>query len=1631
MTDPPIRKGPRQSVPFSQCSSRRPRQLPNTSKACDTKATIDELDKGKLSEQLRGGQFPQKATFEKPEKREDAVQPKGGRSPPNFSLENFEKRDSEKRDHPERPRSRRPPQKPTFAVNERRGQSERPRGGRGSQQKATFNQTEQRDNLEQPKRGRSSQKHSLEEPERRSQSERPKGGRPTQKVTFQEPAKRGNRHRPRGGRSLQKATLETTQKGNHEEQPKPGRSPRNVRFEGSETRGHTEQPKAGPSSQKMPFKDPEKGNTPGRLRRGRASEKATFEETEKACHSERRRGGRGGRRRKGRGRGFYRGNHGFSETGRTGILYPPMPRPVAKMGTQLLVTDTWISPLYDMVQCPYDASHLIPAGAQGSHIRRCPSRRNCASTRYYRGANLPMDENWETDVLPGTAGYTPPENLDIPGFREVQTLTPKQKRDYYTILLTQHRSDDDASPEDGSSEKAEEPTIASATTGNTPTGLSQSSSEDSQCQNNELLPVTPAQRVSVNVNTVQSNTKKSSIEPVPRLPASTTSLAVTQPEPTNACAQNKTEPQNLTLPANQSVRELSVLENLPPPNLSEIANVRKPVDVNNQEPSNLAEHAQLPEPEKLFEATKTQTSHNTPARNPDLELRAPAKLLVLAKPEVSADVPLAKRQEPAHDSAPAKRVAPVKIQPPVSLVASANLPKPRKEPTPSLSAPDKRQAYIRLAEPENMPKPGNMLAANIKTPAKLQARVSLVVPKNLSIPESTSAPDSKAPAKLQARVSLATPTKKLNPGNTVTPIVKAPAKNQAFISSATPTKKVKPENMETPFVKAPAKVEARVSLAAPANLPKSENLRAANNKPRSNHQIYISLRKPKLHEPANTPTPIIPTSPSVEALNITETRTLMEPREFLTTAKLPMSVDMKAPNVSSHSRVKVNKNLPTKVLVQASVSANLPTQNLTKPGNHLVPTEMPKPTNLSAPNLPLGINIPTSKSPLVAEELLASTNVQENLRAANITPRSNHQIYIRLRKPKLHEPANTPTPIIPTSPSVEALNIRETRTLMEPREFLTTAKLPMSVGMKAPNVSSHSRVKVNKNLPAKVLVQASVSANLPTQNLTKPGNHLVPTEMPKPANLPAPNLPLGINIPTSKSPLLPEELVASTNVQERYAPEREDSQVLETLAKPTSNHPVPTDNTSTVNLLSSKKVQETRSVQPLNISESGITPATAHAIMTINLSKSSSLPEPTNRLPHNFPAPTDLLASEKLPAFMNTPVLSIPEPINVSAAPANLPKSENMRAANIKPRSNHQIYIRLRKPKLHKPANTPTPIIPTSPSVEALNITETRTLMEPREFLTTAKLPMSVDMKAPNVSSHSRVKVSKNLPAKVPVQASVSANLPTQNLTKPGNHLVPTEMPKPTNLSAPNHPLGINIPTSKSPLVPEELLASTNVQENLRAANIKPRSNRPIYISLRKPSALSNLPAHKNFPALAEVLAEVNLVAPLTGIPLLSSAGQANRSVSVNPPTSSQQPQMNTLASKSLVELASMPRHEHFLAPNFPNTMSQPLNLYVPESPAKPTDQPATRLQVTTNLPEPASIPIGQLASLASDLDAPVREQQSPNLDTFYDPYTYEASYQAAGRGAPVRNRPTCECIIERDDDGNVCYQFGRGRRLF
>ncbi|KAL3214990.1 hypothetical protein MRX96_034358 [Rhipicephalus microplus] len=1424
MTDPPIRK----------------------------KATIDELDKGKLSEQLRGGQFPQKATFEKPEKREDAVQPKGGRSPPNFSLENFEKRDSEKRDHPERPRSRRPPQKPTFAVNERRGQSERPRGGRGSQQKATFNQTEQRDNLEQPKRGRSSQKHSLEEPERRPQSERPKGGRPTQKVTFQEPAKRGNRHRPRGGRSLQKATLETTQKGNHEEQPKPGRSPRNVRFEGSETRGHTEQPKAGPSSQKMPFEDPEKGNTPGRLRRGRASEKATFEETEKACHSERRRGGRGGRRRKGRGRGFYRGNHGFSETSRTGILYPPMPRPVAKMGTQLLVTDTWISPLYDMVQCPYDASHLIPAGAQGSHIRRCPSRRNCASTRYYRGANLPMDENWET----GTAGYTPPENLDIPGFREVQTLTPKQKRDYYTILLTQHR-------------------------------------------------------------------------------------------------------------------------------------------------------------------------------NPDLELRAPAKLLVLAKPEVSADVPLAKRQEPAHDSAPAKRVAPVKIQPPVSLVASANLPKPRKEPTPSLSAPDKRQAYIRLAEPENMPKPGNMLAANIKTPAKLQARVSLVVPKNLSIPESTSAPDSKAPAKLQARVSLATPTKKLNPGNTVTPIVKAPAKNQAFISSATPTKKVKPENMETPFVKAPAKVEARVSLAAPANLPKSENLRAANNKPRSNHQIYISLRKPKLHEPANTPTPIIPTSPSVEALNITETRTLMEPREFLTTAKLPMSVDMKAPNVSSHSRVKVNKNLPTKVLVQASVSANLPTQNLTKPGNHLVPTEMPKPTNLSAPNLPLGINIPTSKSPLVAEELLASTNVQENLRAANITPRSNHQIYIRLRKPKLHEPANTPTPIIPTSPSVEALNIRETRTLMEPREFLTTAKLPMSVGMKAPNVSSHSRVKVNKNLPAKVLVQASVSANLPTQNLTKPGNHLVPTEMPKPANLPAPNLPLGINIPTSKSPLLPEELVASTNVQERYAPEREDSQVLETLAKPTSNHPVPTDNTSTVNLLSSKKVQETRSVQPLNISESGITPATAHAIMTINLSKSSSLPEPTNRLPHNFPAPTDLLASEKLPAFMNTPVLSIPEPINVSAAPANLPKSENMRAANIKPRSNHQIYIRLRKPKLHKPANTPTPIIPTSPSVEALNITETRTLMEPREFLTTAKLPMSVDMKAPNVSSHSRVKVSKNLPAKVPVQASVSANLPTQNLTKPGNHLVPTEMPKPTNLSAPNHPLGINIPTSKSPLVPEELLASTNVQENLRAANIKPRSNRPIYISLRKPSALSNLPAHKNFPALAEVLAEVNLVAPLTGIPLLSSAGQANRSVSVNPPTSSQQPQMNTLASKSLVELASMPRHEHFLAPNFPNTMSQPLNLYVPESPAKPTDQPATRLQVTTNLPEPASIPIGQLASLASDLDAPVREQQSPNLDTFYDPYTYEASYQAAGRGAPVRNRPTCECIIERDDDGNVCYQFGRGRRLF
>ncbi|KAL1421228.1 hypothetical protein MTO96_023206 [Rhipicephalus appendiculatus] len=127
-----------------------------------------------------------------------------------------------------------------------------------------------------------------------------------------------------------------------------------------------------------------------------------------------------------------------------------------------------------------------------------------------------------------------------------------------------------------------------------------------------------------------------------------------------------------------------------------------------------------------------------------------------------------------------------------------------------------------------------------------------------------------------------------------------------------------------------------------------------------------------------------------------------------------------------------------------------------------------------------------------------------------------------------------------------------------------------------------------------------------------------------------------------------------------------------------------------------------------------------------------------------------------------------------------------------------------------------------------------------------------------------------------------------------------------------------------------------------------------------------------------------------------------------------------------------MPRHA-----NFPTTTSHPSNLHVSTSPAEPKNRPATRLQATTNLPEPSTNDnIGQLAPLASPLDAAcswaaVREQQSPDFDTFYDPYTNEASYQAAGRGAPIRRKSVHGWLMERDDDGNVCYQFGRGRPLF
>ncbi|KAL1421229.1 hypothetical protein MTO96_023207 [Rhipicephalus appendiculatus] len=61
------------------------------------------------------------------------------------------------------------------------------------------------------------------------------------------------------------------------------------------------------------------------------------------------------------------------------------------------------------------------------------------------------------------------------------------------------------------------------------------------------------------------------------------------------------------------------------------------------------------------------------------------------------------------------------------------------------------------------------------------------------------------------------------------------------------------------------------------------------------------------------------------------------------------------------------------------------------------------------------------------------------------------------------------------------------------------------------------------------------------------------------------------------------------------------------------------------------------------------------------------MPEPANLPPHNFPActklpsATDLLASDKIPASMNTPVLSIPEPRNVSVL-ANLPVHEKFTA---------------------------------------------------------------------------------------------------------------------------------------------------------------------------------------------------------------------------------------------------------------------------------------------------------------------------------------------------------------------------------
>ncbi|KAH7980600.1 hypothetical protein HPB49_017421 [Dermacentor silvarum] len=428
------------------------------------------------------------------------------------------------------------------------------------------------------------------------------------------------------------------------------------------------------------------------------------------------------------------------------------------------------------------------------------------------------------------------------------------------------------------------------------------------------------------------------------------------------------------------------------------------------------------------------------------------------------------------------------------------------------------------------------------------------------------------------------------------------------------------------------------------------------------------------------------------------------------------------------------------------------------------------------------------------------------------------------------------------------------------------------------------------------------------------------------------------------------------------------------------------------------------------------TPATLQA--RVSLTAPANMPAPSLPAASNPPAPAKLLVTAKLPTSANQSVLNFTEtqkpsvPGN-SPAPANLPKPADMPAPNvsspakIQPRVSLLASANMSAPKIPEPEKPPAlENLPKPASVPAPNLPEP------------TKIPITAKVLAPE-----KLLVSENMPAlRIPQPGNLpaTANPPApQNLPKPAN------LPKPVNLQlAPDFPTPTNLPASTNLLAAEKPPA-----KKLPASANMPVLSIPEY---RNGSASTNHTAHDNLLLPAKLQAHVTLVAP-ANMPALNFPAHANPPAPMNQPVPKEPPRVNLLAPANLVELANLPINANFPAPNFSVSTYLPAtaNLLAPAS----VTEPARILVAPSNLSEPSGNgSVKELAPLASHLDVacPQEQQCEPSdFDTFYDPYTNEASYQAAGRGARIPRKSVHGWLVQHDEDGNVCYQLGRGRPLF